>query len=89
MLFITSNLIIDQPINLFATTNNDNPLCSDDSTGVITLNPTGGTPPYQYEWENNGIIIGNGISINGLPAGSYDFTVTDDNACDYAVIQLI
>ena len=80
---LLQNLTINQPVTLFATTNNDNPLCSGDSTGTITLNPTGGTPPYQYEWENNGIIIGNGISINSLPAGSYDFTVTDDNGCDY------
>ena len=75
-------LTINQPVTLFATTNNDNPLCSGDSTGTITLIQRWDSP-YQYEWENNGIVIGNGISINNLPAGSYDFTVTDDNGCDY------
>ena len=75
------NLTIGQPASLLATSNNVDPLCSGDSTGSITLNPTGGNSPYNYEWENNGIIIGNGVTVNNLAAGSYNYTITDDNNC--------
>ena len=85
-----SNLIIGEPVALTSTSNNVDPLCSGDSTGSITLNPAGGNPPYSYEWINNGIIIGNGASINNLAAGSYDYTITDNNNCtDVGTIDLI
>ena len=77
------NLIIEQPITLFATENIINPLCSDGNTGSITLNPSGGTSPYLYEWSNNGIIIGNSITINNLDSGAYSYIITDSNNCVY------
>ena len=47
-----------------------------DGTGSVT--PTGGTANYSYAWSPSG---GTGSSANGLSAGSYTVTVTDQNGC--------
>lgn len=51
--------------------------CKGDSTGGISLNISGGIPPYDIEW--NGSSGGN--SISGIPAGTYHVKVTDSNGC--------
>ncbi|PLX14467.1 MAG: hypothetical protein C0594_00015 [Marinilabiliales bacterium] len=48
------------------------------SNGEISLSVTGGTSPYSYLWSNGDT----DASITGLPAGSYEVTVTDDNGCE-------
>lgn len=48
-----------------------------DNNGFIHLAATGGTPPYQYLW-NNGDSLAN---AKDLTAGSYSFTITDANQC--------
>jgi gliding motility-associated-like protein len=53
--------------------------CFGDSTGSITLAPTGGTPGYTYSWVPT---VSTGPSATGLPAGTYVITVTDSNLCD-------
>ncbi|HRQ19869.1 MAG TPA: gliding motility-associated C-terminal domain-containing protein, partial [Ferruginibacter sp.] len=45
--------------------------------GNITLNITGGTAPYVYNWSNGATMA----SINNLPIGIYSVTVTDINGC--------
>src|SRR5687767_4640195 len=46
--------------------------CFGGSNGAISINATGGVPPYTYAW-SNGMT---GSSITGLTAGSYLVTVT-------------
>ena len=51
--------------------------CYGAATGSITLQVSGGTPAYVYNW-------GNGVttqSRNGLAAGAYSVTVTDSKGC--------
>ncbi|GAA4816255.1 hypothetical protein GCM10023308_11330 [Marinicella pacifica] len=43
--------------------------------GSATVSASGGVPPYSYLWSNGGTTA----TINGLTAGSYTVTVTDDN----------
>lgn len=50
-------------------------LCAADSTGSISLQVTGGQPPYAYLWSNGASTP----DVTGLPAGTYYFTVTDSN----------
>lgn len=53
------------------------PQCAGDASGSITLQVTGTTAPYIYEWSN-----GQGTSlISGLVAGSYVVLITDATGC--------
>ena len=47
------------------------------ATGSITLNMSGGLPPYSYDWDNDSTTS----SISLLTPGDYTVTVTDDNTC--------
>ncbi len=51
--------------------------CFGESSGSITVNALGGTPPYYYQWDNGSVepIVGS------LLAGDYLVTVTDNNGC--------
>jgi SprB repeat len=51
--------------------------CNGGANGQVTLNVTGGTAPYTYNW-----LSGANTAINtGLSAGSHGVTVTDANNC--------
>ncbi len=54
-----------------------NPKCNSDHNGSISLQPTGGSTPYNFQW-NNGA---NTQNINNLTAGIYSLTITDNNGC--------
>ena len=54
-----------------------NVLCHGGSSGSITLNIQGGTPPYQFLW-SNGAQTPNLINVG---AGIYSVVVTDANGC--------
>jgi hypothetical protein len=59
----------------------NDPACSGDSNGNITINLTGGYPPFQYSWDNT---TGNqtAATATGLTAGTYNLTITDSIGCD-------
>ena len=49
----------------------------EENDGMLTANPTGGTPPYSYEWSNGEMTQ----SISGLADGDYTVTITDSKGC--------
>ena len=51
--------------------------CAGITDGAATINPTGGTTPYTYLW-NNGQT---GATATALGPGSYNVTVTDSSGC--------
>ncbi len=55
--------------------------CGGGTDGSLTLNVSGGTPPYLFDWNN-----GNGFTTNNvydnIPIGFYDVTVRDANNCE-------
>ncbi|NUM51083.1 MAG: T9SS type A sorting domain-containing protein [Flavobacteriales bacterium] len=57
--------------------NKTNVTCQGGSNGIATANPSGGTPPYTYSW-NNGATT---QSISNLTEGTYTVTVTDYVGC--------
>ncbi|MFN7013597.1 MAG: hypothetical protein ACK4ON_04905, partial [Bacteroidia bacterium] len=52
--------------------------CNSICDGLAGVNPSGGTPPYNYTWFPSGP---NAPSQSGLCAGNYSVTITDANGC--------
>ncbi|UKN00093.1 HYR domain-containing protein [Paracrocinitomix mangrovi] len=48
------------------------------SDGWIDITPSGGNPPYLYNWDNGGITE----DLENLIAGTYTVIVTDTNGCE-------
>ena len=64
------------PTAAFTQTNAD---CGNNA-GTVTVNASGGTPPYQYSI-NNGGVYQTGNFFTGLIAGQYTLVVKDANNC--------
>jgi gliding motility-associated-like protein len=52
--------------------------CFGESDGIATASTNGGTPPYTYLWSHGGT----SAVADGLTAGTYYVTVTDQNGCE-------
>lgn len=68
---------ITGPPTLSVTTVAVNDSCYQSNKGQATANPTGGTSPYTFYWNN----ISSAQTNLSLGAGTYTVTVTDDNGC--------
>lgn len=75
---IIAELIERPAITCTVTTTNVN--CFSGSDATITLNIQGGTGAYNVKW-NDGITT---KDRTGIPAGNYNFTITDANGCSYS-----
>ena len=53
------------------------PSCASSEDGELSVEVTGGTLPYNYQWSNNQ----SGNTLSDLAAGTYSLTVTDINGC--------
>ncbi|MEM9919731.1 MAG: T9SS type A sorting domain-containing protein [Bacteroidota bacterium] len=57
--------------------------------GSISLAPTGGLAPYQYQWSHDATLLS--PTASSLPTGEYTVTVTDASACQvietYTVLE--
>lgn len=60
------------------------PTCNMGTDGAVTLLVSGGTPPYQYNWENTGFVPNN--TISSLSNGNYTVVVRDANGCDTTLV---
>ena len=54
------------------------PACQGESSGNIVAVASNGTAPYSFVWNNGTLQAEN----NGVGAGTYEVTVTDDNGCE-------
>ncbi len=68
---------INQPFLLAVTAFSTSQICDVAPDGSTTAVPFGGTPPYSYLWSNGFA----GAQNNGLAAGDYGITVTDNHGC--------
>jgi gliding motility-associated-like protein len=76
-----TNIQVGQPANpVSGTTVEVDPKCFGGRTGKITIQATGGTPPYLYGLDN-GTLNGSSIQI-GLGAGTYIPRIVDHNGCE-------
>jgi len=79
----TVPVTINEPTTLVGTLDaTTDVLCNGDADGSATVSASGGTSPYTYD-------IGFGAqasgTFNGLTAGTYTVTITDDNNCTTTV----
>ncbi len=74
--FNSDTLVIDQPDSVSVTSSQSEDYGG--SEGWISVNTSGGTPPYSYVWDPGGDTTD---SIFGLSTGSYTLTITDGNVC--------
>lgn len=79
---LTSNSSIIQP-SIVSSTINANPVsCFGFSNGTVSVSASGGTPPYQYSWQNNTTLFAQNTStLSNIPSGNYTVTITDNNGC--------
>ncbi|TXB61975.1 hypothetical protein [Phaeodactylibacter luteus] len=56
--------------------------------GTLTASPTGGTPPYTYEWYADSLLSSTGPFADSLFTGWYGLTVTDDEGCQWSADSL-
>ncbi|PCH92349.1 MAG: hypothetical protein COB85_08275, partial [Bacteroidetes bacterium] len=78
----------NSPCSLTVASTVVNTTCNGGSDGSATANPSGGTTPYSYQWDNN---AGNQTSqtATGLSAGNYYVTVTDSSSCTDTIMMTI
>ncbi|MFM9052040.1 MAG: PKD domain-containing protein, partial [Bacteroidota bacterium] len=73
----SASIAVQEPANLGLSTSSTPATCGV-ADGTATVNPTGGTAPYSFEWAPGQIT--NQIATN-LFAGGYAVLVTDANGC--------
>ena len=64
----------DPSVTLLSVTD---PACNGDATGSVSVQATGGSGNFDFDWSNGA----NGNTVQGLTGGNYTVTVTDDNFC--------
>ena len=82
----TNQATITQPSNVLTAslTNQTNVDCNGNSNGNLSVEGSGGTPPYTYSIDAGATDQSNGLFEN-LSAGTYAILVTDSNNCNTTV----
>lgn len=75
---VSVDTIVASPEEIVIGVTVENVSCFEEIDGEITLNPTGGTAPFNFFWTETG---GMTNMETGLAAGLYNVIVTDANGC--------
>ncbi|MFZ2898498.1 MAG: T9SS type A sorting domain-containing protein [Saprospiraceae bacterium] len=74
---VSGSAEIGEPPLMTMTSASVNPICPDDETGSVTIDPSGGVPPYTIYWSNSQT----GPVLSNVPAGIYFVFVIDQQGC--------
>ncbi len=74
---IESSVEVTTPAELTTTVDQTSPSAPGVSDGSATINASGGTAPFTYQWGSGAT----GATQNNLSEGTYSITVTDANGC--------
>ncbi len=83
----TEVITLEQPDELMMSLEVTEPDCFDQALGAITVNASGGVPPYSYAID--GGLFQDGSVFNALGDGVYQLTVMDANECSASEIIAI
>lgn len=84
--FINRKVKINSPDELVLSIDYREPLGWKRSDGAVWVMPEGGTQPYHYEWQG---YDNNRDTLDGIPAGEYRVTVTDNHRCEKTISTLV
>ncbi len=84
---IVTSADIIEPDSISLSLNIIDVLCAGDASGVITVNATGGTPPYEYSID--GTTYQDAPDLTGLVSGFYTAFVRDSRNCIYTIEGLV
>ena len=85
---VTSTATVTQPSAALSTTISGTDVsCNGSATGVVNTNPSGGTSPYTYTWDDPSFQTTQ--NATGLYQGTYSVTITDSKGCTTTASQLI
>ncbi|MEZ5171964.1 MAG: PKD domain-containing protein [Bacteroidia bacterium] len=73
----TASVNVSSSGSVSLSVNTSNVLCNGGTTGSATASASGGAAPYTYSWSNGA----SGATANGLAAGNYSVTMTDNGGC--------
>lgn len=73
----SATFTVTEPMAFVTSDSTEDITCFGDMNGSISINVTGGSPGYSYNWSNGDSTN----SIGSLDAGSYSVTVTDSLGC--------
>ena len=84
---ITEPTILSASATITSDYNGQDIRCVGATDGQVTLTASGGTAPYQFDFDNQGLSTAS--LINGLGAGTYDLLVADANSCSNSYIGIV
>ena len=80
-----TGLTVTQPDDIVITAATTPITCYGANDASITLTVTGGTGPYQAQWDN----LATGLYQNNLAAADYNILITDSNGCTKTIVVSI
>jgi len=84
---LTDSVTISEPTVIVIVFDTSDVLCYGGNDGKATANPSGGTPPYSYLWNDS--LDQTTQTVTGLSAGTWTVTVTDSNNCPMDTVVII
>ncbi len=90
---IIDNILVDGPAAALAiaVARVDDEVCSSDDNGLIELQISGGTAPYEYNLtganDPSTAVTGSTLVLDNLDGGFYNIFIKDANGCDEVVVQ--